>query len=140
MVKNFPVFFMFLIPSFFSACNASKVQTSAGNPTVIISEVPKENESGDITIMPSAVDISYGLNIKPLIDEHCGTTCHSPQSLSGGIDLSTYEGVKEEAVNGYLIEALQHVEGVEPMPKDGLQWDLANIQLMIDWVNNGAQE
>lgn len=106
----------------FSACKTSKVQ------------------SGNTGAVKTSAANTYSGWIKPAIDEQCGTKCHSAQWKAGDIDLSTYAGVKDAAVNGKLIAALQHAEGVEPMPKNEDKWDDATIQLLIDWVNNGASE
>ena len=106
-------------------CKTSKVQTT------------NAGVAAD-TSMHGAV--TYTNAIKPLIDPACGTKCHRAAFKAGGVDLSDYEGVKNSAVNGEMIPALEHAEGVKPMPKNGEPFTTEQIELIKTWVNAGAPE
>lgn len=107
-----------------AGCRTSKVQGTATG-------------SKDTTMNRA---VTYTNSIKPMIDEACGTKCHKAAFKAGGVDLSDYEGVRNSAVNGEMIPALQHAEGVKPMPKNGDPFTEEQIALIITWVNAGAPE
>lgn len=82
--------------------------------------------------------LSYTADVKPIIDANCASTCHNASRPAGGIDLTTYEKVKENCVSGKLIDAIQHNEGAKPMPKKAPKLDNASIQTIINWTISGA--
>src|ERR1700755_783875 len=92
------------------------------------SRIQKSNTSVADTAMASIV--TYTNHIKPLIDPACGTKCHKAAFHAGDVDLSNYEGVKDAAVNGQMIPALEHAEGVKPMPKNGEPFTAEEIDLI----------
>ena len=61
--------------------------------------------------------LTYTTNVKPIIDANCASTCHNAGRPAAGIDLTTYEKVKEQTLTGKLIIAIQHADGAKPMPK-----------------------
>lgn len=82
--------------------------------------------------------ITYSGKVKTIIDENCANTCHNAARPAAGIDLTTYEKVKDQALNGKLIPAIQHAEGADPMPKKAAQLDDATIKVIVDWAATGA--
>ncbi|HRF77120.1 MAG TPA: hypothetical protein PLB46_11145 [Chitinophagales bacterium] len=82
--------------------------------------------------------LTYTTNVKPIIDANCATTCHNAGRPAGGIDLTTYEKVKEQSLNGKLISAIQHADGAKPMPKKAPKMDDVTIQTIVNWANSGA--
>ena len=82
--------------------------------------------------------VTYTKDVKSIIDMNCGNRCHNATRPADGIDLTTYEKVKAQTLNGKLLMAIQHMEGAEPMPKNSPKLDDSSIQTLIDWANSGA--
>jgi hypothetical protein len=89
-----------------------------------------QNACGD------TVNITYSLSVKPTISNKC-VGCHSGTSPQGGIDLSSYTGVKTVVTNGKLWGSVSHSPGYLPMPVGGslLPCELVQIQ---KWIMQGA--
>lgn len=119
MKKKYPLILVSFITAFMFSCSASKSATKT------TTEVKT---------------ITYNADVKPIVDEYCGTKCHSASKKAGGIDLSTYTSVKHEGIDGDLLGAIQHGEGFKPMPKNGDKLSDENIQLITNWVQSGAAE
>lgn len=91
----------------------------------------------------TTVAISYVNDIKPILDDRCGTSsCHAP----GGLDLSTYDQVKLFATANpdgssplYSVVSWDGVASASQMPKGSTtkidDCSLAKIRL---WVKAGA--
>ncbi len=92
------------------------------------------------TTKNATASYTYTKDVKAVIDEQCGNKCHNAERPADGIDLTTYEKVKDQAMNGKLIPAIQHMEGVEPMPKKNPKLDDATIERIVAWVAAGAAE
>ncbi|HET8963816.1 MAG TPA: hypothetical protein VFM99_07960 [Chitinophagales bacterium] len=103
---------------FFNSCSTTKKTTTTTTGTVY----------------------TYTNDVKLIIDENCGTKCHSAEKKADGIDLSNYASVKKESLKGDLLGAIQHVEGLEPMPKKADKLSNENIQIIASWINSGAPE
>ena len=88
----------------------------------------------------STASITYTKDVKPIIDEHCGTKCHAAIDPAGGINLTNYTDVRHESVDGDLLGAIQHGEGYKPMPLKSPKLSDADIQTITSWVNSGAKE
>jgi hypothetical protein len=84
---------------------------------------------------------TYIVNIKPILDASCATSnCHSASKKASGIDLSTYAASKAYSSNDKFIKSIQHISGVESMPKGGSKLSEADIKLIYCWTNNGTPE
>lgn len=119
MEKKYTIIIVAFITAFLLSCTASKSATKTTTETKTI---------------------TYTTDVRPIVDEYCGTKCHSAEKKAGGIDLSTYTAVKHEGIDGDLLGAIQHGEGFKPMPKNGDKLSDANIQLITNWVHTGAAE
>lgn len=58
---------------------------------------------------------AYAANIQPLLALHC-VGCHSGSTPSGGLNYSTYAGVKASVDNGKFWGSINHSAGIKPMP------------------------
>ncbi len=81
--------------------------------------------------------ITYSGAVANTINVYC-KGCHNPQSLSANIDLSTYNGVKVQALNGKLVGAISHNPGFAPMPKLGNKLSSCQITQIQQWINAGS--
>lgn len=64
--------------------------------------------------------------------------CHSGTTPAGGIDLSTYAGIKAKVDDGKLWGAINHAPGFSPMPKNGNKLSDCEIQQIENWIAAGA--
>jgi hypothetical protein len=91
---------------------------------------------------PTACDtasVTFSGKIKPILDNKC-VGCHSGTPPQGGIDFSTYAGVKTRVDNGRLWGAINHLPGFSPMPKSTPQQKLAQCEIaqFRIWMAAGA--
>ncbi|MFK8005641.1 MAG: c-type cytochrome domain-containing protein [Saprospiraceae bacterium] len=82
-------------------------------------------------------NVSYSDFVKPLLQTHCNG-CHSGNSPSGGIDLTTHTNVAVYANNGKLYGAIAHEAGFEAMPQGAAQLDDCTIDKIKSWIDAGA--
>lgn len=80
---------------------------------------------------------TYNEAVSKIMQTNC-TGCHSSVLKSGGVDLSTYAGVYQVAVNGKLIGSVTHAAGYSPMPQGGNQLSDCNIRQIEKWIESGA--
>ncbi|MBL7752016.1 MAG: hypothetical protein JNN29_11580 [Chitinophagaceae bacterium] len=75
--------------------------------------------------------------IKPLITAQC-QGCHTGSAAGGGIDLSTYNGVKAAADNGKLWGSIHKDPGFAPMPPAGTGLSDCQLTQFKKWIDAGA--
>lgn len=80
---------------------------------------------------------TYSGAVAPLINNYC-KGCHNPASLGGGIDLSTYNGVRSAALNGKLLGSIKYTSGYKPMPQGTNKLPDCQIHQIEKWVQAGA--
>jgi hypothetical protein len=84
---------------------------------------------------------TYSADIKPIMDASCATSnCHSASKKAAGIDLSTYATVKAYSSNDKFIKSIQHISGVEKMPRGASKLSDSEIKLIYCWTNNGTPQ
>lgn len=74
--------------------------------------------------------------IKPLIQTKC-QGCHNPASLGGGIDLSTYAGIKSSAASGKLYGSVTWASGFIKMPQNS-KLPVCEITQIKKWIDAGS--
>lgn len=80
---------------------------------------------------------SFAADIQPVITNNC-LGCHSGGAPSGGINLSTYAGVKAVADSGQLLGAIRREAGFSPMPQGAAPLPQCTIDQFAAWVADGA--
>lgn len=80
---------------------------------------------------------TYSGVIKNTIQNKC-VGCHSPSSLGGSVDLSTYTGTKAAAMSGKLYGSITQQTGYSAMPKNSAKLSDCEIKQIQNWVNAGA--
>lgn len=80
---------------------------------------------------------TYSVSIRNIISNKC-QGCHSGGAPQGGIDLSTYNGVKAKVTDGRLWGAVNHLAGFSPMPKNGAKLSTCEIDQIKNWIATGA--
>lgn len=80
---------------------------------------------------------TYSGAVKPIITSQC-QGCHSGAAPGGGIDLSTYNGVKAVANNGKLWGAVHKDPGYVAMPPAGNGLSDCQLTQIRKWLDNGS--
>jgi cytochrome c553 len=84
-----------------------------------------------------STQFKYAANISPLISTNC-LGCHAGTSPSGGVNLSAYIAVKQQATSGRLVGAVSHSPGYSAMPSGASKLSECQIAQIRKWVNAGA--
>ena len=101
----------------------------------------------DSSAAGSRPDPSFNADISPILTERCAFAgCHVADGPED-VDLRTYATLQKGGEHGPIVIAgnareselvVEIVEG--KMPPDGSPLEAYKIQLIIDWINNGAKE
>jgi uncharacterized membrane protein len=84
-------------------------------------------------------NVTYTNHIKPMVQNAC-QGCHSGAAPGGGIELSTYAGIKAVADNGKFYGSISHLSGYNAMPKNGNKLTDCQIKMVQIWINQGAPQ
>ncbi|NEN22991.1 hypothetical protein G3O08_05690 [Cryomorpha ignava] len=84
-------------------------------------------------------NVTYVSKIEPIITAKC-LGCHSGSSPQGDISLSGYANVRDQSIDGSLLQAVQHVGTATPMPYQSSQLPQCEIDLIRIWIENGAPQ
>jgi len=102
------------------------------------------NAASRLNATPSA-DISYSKDVLPILESRC-SKCHMGEFTSKNLNMETYESLMAGSQNGPVIVAGNARESLlaqkiltGKMPKRGPKLTTAQIQIIIDWINAGAQ-
>ena len=82
-------------------------------------------------------NVTFSNTIHPIIQLKC-EGCHSGNSPQGGISLSNYSQIQAKALDGSLYAAVNHENGYTPMPLNGNQLPLCEIDQIALWIQDGA--
>lgn len=119
-------------------------QVPAPTDTIVPSAVPAAITDTPAAAQPASNTVSFVNDIKPIFDNRC-IKCHGVERVKEGLDLQTYEKLMAGSRNGPVIEpgnadnsylVQQIIEG--KMPDRGEPVTPDELQLIIDWVNQGA--
>ena len=86
---------------------------------------------------PDNTELSFKDCIAPIINDNCGSSCHSAASAFGGVILTNYEEIKVYVDNGRLPIVIDPEDQTELMPTTGKMPEI-NITLIKNWINQGA--
>ena len=100
-------------------------------------------------VEPEVATVSYSDNIEPILNERCAFAgCHVV-GHGTNLDLSSYDTFKQGGNSGATFVAddgegslvVKRIDGSQPpqMPPGGPPLDQDQIQLFIDWINEGAE-
>ncbi len=88
----------------------------------------------------NTTDVSFATTVSPILQTRC-LSCHAAAvyvAVGGGIDLSSYNAVKLQALNGRLYGSISHDPNYKPMPQGVSQLPLCNINQIKSWIDAGA--
>jgi len=152
-----------LLTGLITACGSKPVETPTSQPTekiVTATEAPTNTPlPTDTAIPPTAVPptetataepspattgISFANEVMPIIKSRC-LNCHGGERLEEGLSMRSYTDLMAGSDNGPVINAgdadgslLVEMLVQNKMPKKGPKLTPPQVQLIIDWINQGA--
>lgn len=141
-----------------SACASNTTQTPAFQPTVAVETVipatqaPVVGSAATSTSTPvvqdtpaaAAASVSFSKDIVPIFDNSC-INCHGGDRIEEGLKLQTYNDIFAGSKNGAVVvpgnasnSLLAELVANHKMPKRGAKLSDPQVQLIIDWINQGA--
>lgn len=166
MKSTYVKFVLFvLIVGLLSACGAQSTNTPTSAPTEVVApateaptEVPPLTDTAAPTEPPAATEapatqppaegatVSFANDIMPIFESRC-IGCHGGDRTQEGLDLKTYASLMAGSNNGAVVIAgdaanslLVEMVATQKMPKRGPKLTPPQIQLITDWVNQGAPD
>jgi len=143
-----------------SACGGQPTEASASQSTAV--SAPATATPTDTTVVPtdtalaqstkaSMIDpgapvgtVSFANDVLPLLQSRCAN-CHGGDQTKEGLSVRTYADLLKGSDNGPVIlpgdsenSLLVELVSTQEMPKRGPKLTPPQIQLIIDWVNQGA--
>ncbi len=95
----------------------------------------------ETTIDCTGVTATYTTDVKPIFDASCATAgCHDSNTKAHGLDLSTYVGSKEGAINHEVVCSIEQNSGCDPMPEGGDKLSDAQIKKVRCWIQSGTPQ
>lgn len=112
--------------------------TTAPTNTVQPTEIPVTQDASQGAV------VSFANDIQPLLKSRCGN-CHGGNKIEEGLNLLSYASIIRGSDNGPVVNAgvaddslLVEMVATQEMPKRGPKLTPPQVQLIIDWINQGA--
>ena len=94
--------------------------------------------------VPAGATVSFATDILPLFESRC-LNCHGGNRTEAELSLKTYADVMTGSEGGLVITSgdavnsvLHEMVATQEMPKRGPKLTPAQVQLIADWINQGA--
>ena len=121
-----------------SPTDTSAPPTDTAIPTVVIPTTPPTEASNQTTT------VSFANDILPILDSRC-KNCHGGRETKEGLNLTTYAALMAGSENGLILtpgdadnSLLAEQVITQEMPKRGPKLTPPQVQLIVDWINQGA--
>ena len=112
----------------------------AASPTLVIPTTPPTEASSQTGT------VSFANDVVPILQSRCWN-CHGGDRTEEGLNLTTYAGILAGSENGPVIIAgdadnslLAEQVVSQEMPKRGPKLTPPQVQVILDWINQGALE
>ena len=79
---------------------------------------------------------TFSNRVNPIMQSWC-VGCHNVSNSGGGINLSDYAGVAKSITANRFLGSIKHLPGYSPMPQNGGQISLCDINAIEKWINSG---
>ena len=153
---------LLLIVGALSACGGQAVETPASQPTEQVAsptnteaptsvpaaatdtsapatEVPAATESA-----PAGATVSFTTDIMPIIQSRC-INCHGGDRIEEGLSMRSHAEIMAGSENGSIVtpgdaanSLMAEMVAEGKMPKRGPKLTPPQVQLIVDWINQGA--
>ena len=137
-----------LLAGLLSACGTQSTQAPASSPTQAPAST-STNTAGAPTDAPTTASaattgISFANDVLPILQSRC-VNCHGGNQTQKGLALKSYDSVMAGSENGavvipgdannsLLVQMIQNGK----MPKRGPKLTPSQLQVIVDWINQGA--
>jgi mono/diheme cytochrome c family protein len=142
-----------LLVGLLTACGSQPTNTPASLPTeepasptqaVTNASAPTDTAIPATEAVSQGTTVSFAVDIQPLLKSRCGN-CHGGNKTEEGLNLLSYASLIQGSDNGLVVNAgsadnsllVEQVVSQE-MPKRGPKLTPPQVQLIIDWINQGA--
>jgi mono/diheme cytochrome c family protein len=157
-VLNTKILIVILLIGLLSACGTQPTEASASPPTeeaVPATEAPvatdtsapaepTEEPAATTDAPASTTGVSFANDVLPILQSRC-LNCHGGDRLEEGLSVKTYAELMAGSENGLVItpgdagnSLLVELVSTQKMPKRGPKLTPPQVQLIIDWINQGA--
>jgi hypothetical protein len=154
-------FILLLLVGVLSACASPATNPPASQPTqapALATEAPATAPAAATDTSALAVEntptagttasgasVSFATAILPMLQSRC-VNCHGGQRTEHELNLNSYEGVMAGSENGPVVtpgdaanSPMAELVANGKMPKRGPKLTPDQVQLIVDWINQGAQ-
>lgn len=154
---------LLLIAGLLSACGGQSAETPASQPTqeaapATATEAPTQtpaaatDTSAPATEAPAATEpaaaagatVSFASEILPIIQSRC-INCHGGDEIEEGLSMNTHADIMAGSENGAILvpgdaasSLIIEMVASGDMPKRGPKLTPPQVQLIADWINQGA--
>ena len=118
--------------------------TSVPTEPAAATEAPATEAAAATQPAADGATVSFATDILPLIESRC-IGCHGGDRTEEGLDLKTHASIMAGSSNGPVIvpgdaanSLLVEMVATQKMPKRGPKLTPPQVQLITDWVNQGA--
>ena len=143
-----------------TACGSQATEAPTSAPTAVVvpaTEAPTNPPtdsptSAPATEAPTAASsgqgstVSFANDVLPLLESRC-LSCHGGERTSEGLSLKSYADLMTGSNNGPVVSAgdannslIVELVATQKMPKRGPKLTPDQVQLLTDWINQGAQD
>jgi mono/diheme cytochrome c family protein len=149
-----------LIVGLLTACGSQAANTAAASPTKAVAldtQAPTNPPLSTDTAAPTdpavvtepaaaaqSAKVSFAHDILPILESRC-TNCHGGERTEKDLNLKTYADMMQGSENGPVVTAgnaadskLVELITNQKMPKRGPKLTPPQVQLIAEWVNQGA--
>lgn len=138
--------FLLLIVGVLAACASQTATPAATEDLSPATEAATATPAGESpTSAPvAATTVSFANDILPIFESRC-VNCHGGDRTEEGLSLKTYADTMKGSKDGAVIvpgdadhSKLAELVITQKMPKRGPKLTPTQIQLIVDWINQGA--
>jgi hypothetical protein len=152
---------LLVIVGLFSACASPATPTPASQPTEVIvpatdaqmptsvpvitdTTAPVAESSPTAESAPAGTNVSFANEILPILESRC-VSCHGGDRIEEGLVLNTFQELMNGSEDGTVVipgdaehSLLAELVITQKMPKRGPKLTPPQVQLIVDWINQGA--
>ena len=125
---------------------ATEPPTEAPTATEVPTEAPATEPAAATQPAVAGATVSFASDVMPIIQSRC-VGCHGGDRTEEGLDLKTHASILAGSDNGAVIapgdavnSLLVELVAAQKMPKRGPKLTPPQVQLITEWVNQGAQD
>jgi mono/diheme cytochrome c family protein len=142
-----------LVVGLLAACGSQPTQAPASQPTdtavsgteaPLAADTSAADSSPTAEAAPAGASVSFATDILPMLESRC-VSCHGGDRTEKGLSLKSYSDAMAGSERGAVItpgdadnSVLADMVISQKMPKRGPKLTPSQIQLIVDWINQGA--